>query len=88
MSEGKVDTGLAEVRGAPSERAQRGWVLKLLESVRGVSIHELGRIGVERRKDGRRERTKMQEGFMAVDEPVGIVRGGSPETGGLADLFG
>lgn len=82
----------------PLERARRAEVLALLEGVRGVSMYELGKVvtGARAARVGRRgggglrggERTAMQEQFMAVDEAVAVVRGGSPEAGSLADLFG
>jgi len=82
----RVDRRLAKLRGAnrSDERQQRSIVLELLSSVRGVSIHELGRI--ERAKP--KKRTQFQEQYMNVDEQPTIVRGGSPGLAGVADMFG
>lgn len=94
-----VDQHLERIR-RPAEghaRSRRAEVLALLENVRGVSIHEMGRIAIgnpgagleQGGRSGRaRSKTAMQGHFMAVDEQVEVVRGGSPEPGSLADLFG
>lgn len=79
----RVERKLARLRRGADEKVQRSVVLDLLSSVRGVGIHELGRI--ERRK----KRSGVQEMYMSVDEQqVGIVRGNSPELVGVADMFG
>lgn len=84
MTAVKIDSGLAAIKAANSERGQRGLVLGLLENVRGVGISELGKI---QKKD--KKRSKMQEAFMAVDEaPKVDVGAGSPDLGGVAELFG
>lgn len=82
----RVDKRLAKLR-APQreERMQRAIVLDLLASVRGVSIHEQGKI--ERAKP--KKRTPFQEQYMNVDQQQpAIVRGGSPGLAGVADMFG
>lgn len=83
MSERRVDDAVAGIVGAGSERQQRGLVLGLLEGVRGVGIHELGRM--ERPK----KRSAMQAAYMEVEaRPAEVVRGGSPGLEGMAGLFG
>jgi len=79
----RVDRYIAKLRSCASEKQARSLVLDLLSSVRGVSIHELGRMERVVRK-----RTKMQEQYMTEVERTGIVRGGSPELAGVADMFG
>jgi exportin-5 len=84
--EARVDRRLAKLRSAnrSDERLQRSIVLDLLSSVRGVSIHEQGKI--ERAKP---KKTKFQEQYMSVDQPENvIVRGTSPGLAGVADMFG
>lgn len=81
----RVDRKLAVLRGAnQSERMQRSIVLDLLSSVRGVSIHEQGKI--ERAKP--KKKTAVQEQYMSVDEQPTIIRGTSPGLAGVADMFG
>ncbi|KAF2846049.1 ARM repeat-containing protein, partial [Plenodomus tracheiphilus IPT5] len=87
--EGRVDRRLQKLRnGARDERSQRGVVLDLLQGVRGVGIHEQGRM---LRRDGG-GRTKLMEGYMRMEEDgpgAGVVvRGGSPGLSGVADMFG
>lgn len=79
----RVDRYIAKIRSCASEKQARSLVLDLLSSVRGVSIHELGKMERVVRK-----RTKMQEQYMTEVERTGIVRGGSPELAGVADMFG
>ncbi|KAF2459593.1 armadillo-type protein [Lineolata rhizophorae] len=81
---------------APQDRQQRALVLDLLASVRGVSIHELGKV---QRPEGRK-RSAAAERYMNVDqEGVGESggRGASGKGGvgegeealaGVADMFG
>jgi exportin-5 len=82
----RLDRRLAKLRGAnrSDDRLQRSIVLDLLSSVRGVSIHEQGKI--ERGKP--KKKSAFQEQYMSVDQPPQIVRGTSPELAGVADMFG
>ncbi|KAF4539483.1 Protein msn5 [Lasiodiplodia theobromae] len=81
----KVDRAFSHIQSVASERQQRGVVLDLLSGVRGVSIHEQGKIG----RPERQKKVQVQEQYMAVEQgPATIKRGGSPELGGLADMFG
>ncbi|KAI9801654.1 MAG: hypothetical protein M1833_002336 [Piccolia ochrophora] len=80
---------------AGNGRQQRALVLELLESVRGVSVAEMGRWevrGVRRGGGGGgagagKTRSEMQEGFMRVDEGR-KEKEASPDLGGVADMFG
>jgi exportin-5 len=84
----RVDRKLAKLHTAnrQDERMQRSIVLDLLSSIKGVSIHEQGRI-VRPNKD--KKRTALMEQYMCVEaDQKGIVRGGSPGLAGVADMFG
>jgi exportin-5 len=66
---------------------QRSIVLDLLSSIKGVSIHEQGKI--QRASNGKgKGRSQMMEQYMSVDQPADIVRGTSPGLAGVADMFG
>lgn len=82
----RVDRRLAKLRGAnrSDDRMQRSIVLDLLSSVRGVSIHEQGKI--ERPKP--KKKTPFQEQYMSIDQAPTIIRGTSPGLEGVADMFG
>ncbi|ORY09735.1 armadillo-type protein [Clohesyomyces aquaticus] len=82
----RVDRQLAKLRGAnrSDDRLQRSIVLNLLSSVRGVSIHEQGKI--ERKTP--KKKTAFEQQYMSVDQPATIVRGTSPGLAGVADMFG
>lgn len=83
--EQRVDRRLAKLRIAnrQDERMQRSIVLDLLSSIKGVSIHEQGKIV----RPPIKKRTVMMEQYMVVDEQPGIVRGTSPGLAGVADMF-
>lgn len=82
----RVDRRLAKLRNAnrSDERMQRSIVLDLLSSIKGVSIHEQGKIQRPKAKP----RTAMMEQYMSVDQQPTIVRGTSPGLAGVADMFG
>jgi exportin-5 len=82
----RVDRRLTKLHAASrnDDRLQRSIVLDLLSSVRGVSIHEQGRI--ERAKP--KKKSAFQDQYMSVDAAPQIVRGGSPELAGVAGMFG
>jgi exportin-5 len=82
----RVDRRLAKLRGAnrQDERMQRSIVLDLLSSIKGVSIHEQGKI----QRTAPKKRTAFQEQYMSVDQSSTIVRGTSPGLAGVADMFG
>ncbi len=67
-------------------RQQRAIVLHLLESLRGVSISEQGRIA---KPDAKKMRSAIQERYMTVDmQGDGAVKEKSPDLGGVAEMFG
>ncbi|KAF2096394.1 ARM repeat-containing protein [Rhizodiscina lignyota] len=80
-----------------SDRHVRAIVLGLLSEVRGQSIHEMGRIVPDKAPGDpesgpkpRKERSKMQEQYMSVDESAsagGIGQGGEESLAGVADMF-
>jgi exportin-5 len=82
----RVDRKLAKLRSVnrQDERTQRAIVLDLLSSIKGVSIHEQGKMV----RAGPKKRTAFQEQYMSVDQPAAIVRGTSPGLAGVADMFG
>ncbi|CAO2656045.1 Nn.00g048480.m01.CDS01 [Neocucurbitaria sp. VM-36] len=82
----RVDRRLAKLRGAnrQDERMQRSIVLDLLSSIKGVSIHEQGRIVRAQPK----KKSALLEQYMSVDQQPEIVRGTSPGLAGVADMFG
>ena len=90
MDPRRVDDAVAKIKDAASERQQRAHVLALLEGVRGVSIHEAGRI--QPRPTPASKRSKMQQAYMEVDGSAGKsadgTRGESPGLEGMANLFG
>jgi exportin-5 len=82
----KIDRQLAKLKAAnrQDERMQRSVVLDLLSSIKGVSIHEQGKI----QRTAPKKRSAFQEQYMSVDQPAQIVRGTSPGLAGVADMFG
>jgi exportin-5 len=82
----RVDRRLAKLKTAnrSDERMQRSIVLDLLSSIKGVSIHEQGKI----QRAAPKKKTKFEEQYMSVDEPARIVRGTSQELAGVANMFG
>ena len=88
--ESRVDRALQTITETRSERQQRSLVLDLLAGVRGVSIHELGKI--ERpavAAASRKARASIQEQYtMSLDAKPVIVRGDSPDMTGFAEILG
>jgi len=70
----------AVVTEGKSERQQRALVLDLLGDIRGVSIHEMGRIERPKRRE------KVREEYMQPEQ-TGIVRG-EEDFEGVQDMFG
>lgn len=86
MQASKVEKVVRRIRETESERSQRTYVLDLLEGVRGVSIHEAGKID---RRDTKAKRSAMQQGFMEVEAKAKVDgRGESPGLEGMAGMFG
>lgn len=93
ITDEQIDRALDQITINQGERHQRAIVLSLLEGLRGVSIHEMGKLisnTTRREQTAGKTRTAMQEQFanMAVDpQPSTITRGGSAEIEGLSQLF-
>lgn len=86
MSSQKVDSAIERIVASASERTQRVLVLELLEGVRGVSIHEMGKID---RRDGKGKKSALMMQYMQVEEKSGGgKREQSPQLEGMADMFG
>ncbi len=84
ITEEKVGHMARNFARASNQRQQRALILELLEGLRGVAVSEQGRI----KRDVKKERSAMQERYMKVDDRVEYRRGGSPDLGGVADMFG
>jgi hypothetical protein len=82
---------LAAVVDASDERTKREAVFLLLREVRGMNIHEFGKLkksGLDRRKVIRRNAGEGdEEGMEGVNEQARIVRGGEESLEGVAGLF-
>jgi exportin-5 len=86
MSSQKVDSAIERIVASASERTQRALVLELLEGVRGVSIHEMGKID---RRDGKAKKSALMMQYMQVEEKSGGgKREQSPQLEGMAEMFG
>lgn len=86
MTAEKVDHTANRLFQVQSGRLQRALVLDLLDGLRGVSISEQGKIA---RPDARKARSAMQERYMNVENDRQDGRKeGSPDLGGVADMFG
>ncbi|KAL8779897.1 MAG: hypothetical protein Q9213_006719 [Squamulea squamosa] len=83
----KVDHAIQQLYKAhQNNRQQRAIVLDLLESLRGVSISEQGRIA---KPDPKKIRSAIQQSYMTVEmQEDGKVKEESPDLGGVADMFG
>ena len=91
MSEQRVANAEAALVRSTAARQQRALILDLLESLRGVSIAEQGKI-LGSREDRRKARSALQERYMTSEmegqqnQKVDINDG--PDLSGVADLFG
>jgi exportin-5 len=88
----KITETEAQLHRSTSPRQQRAWVLEFLESLRGVSVAEQGKL-MGSREDRRKARSALQERYMTNEmetqeqnQRVDINDG--PDLGGVADLFG
>ncbi|CAK1359336.1 Protein MSN5 [Cercospora beticola] len=86
ITEQKIDKAIAKMTRTHNERSQRSVVLDLLEGVRGVSIHEMGK--VEQAKAKKKENKGVAAQYTMTVENTGVVRGGEDELDGVAGLFG
>jgi len=84
MDREKANRAIAAIRSEANEKRAKGFVWELLSSIRGVSIHEMGKIqlATPKKKKAKRE-------FMNTDgDDIEIKRGGSPALEGVGDMFG
>jgi exportin-5 len=84
----RVSEAIIRVRSSPSEKVGRAVVLDLLEQIRGVSIHEMGRIGGPKKSRTTAKllaQLEMQQGQQP--QQARIERGGSPGLEGVANLL-
>ncbi|KAF1811184.1 ARM repeat-containing protein [Eremomyces bilateralis CBS 781.70] len=87
----RVDDAVANIRAASGQgmdRKARACVLTLLEGVRGVSIHEMGKVERPAFESQKKPRSKLAEMYMSGVENQGIVRGGEANLAGVASMFG
>jgi exportin-5 len=82
----KVATAIERIQSCHSERVGRALVLELLEQIRGLSIHEMGRIGGP--KKSKTHQKLLDQYAMSLDMPPKIDRGGSPSLEGVGELLG
>ena len=86
MSSSNARQAFINVKKAKALRARGKIMLKLLENLRGVGVHELGKISTP---SSNRRRKTIQEQYTKMDDDTPrIQRGGSPESGAMTDLFG
>ena len=86
MSSDKVDRALERIYSPKNEREQRSVVLKLLEGVKAVSIHEAGKI---EREPPKKKAGAPQEKYMEVEQmPARVVEGEEVGLDGVAGMFG
>jgi exportin-5 len=94
MSPARIDKALQRVGKMGNERQQRAVVLELLEGVRGVSIHEMGKLEQAKAKKREHSAGRLQQYTMELEPKPGGVRGGDgggggdEELDGVAGLFG
>ncbi|KAI4290375.1 MAG: hypothetical protein L6R35_000339 [Caloplaca aegaea] len=83
----KLDRAIQQLYKAhQNTRQQRAIVLDLLESLRGVSVSEQGRMT---KPDPTKVRSAIQERYMTVDvQAEGKEKDATPDLGGIADMFG
>jgi exportin-5 len=90
IEERKFDQVAKQLLSVNSGRQQRALVLDLLQGLRGQSITEQGQIAKppQNPKSATREkRTALQQHLMAEDQEANRNRAGSPDLGGLVEMF-
>ena len=83
MPKSKVEKAVGKLLKAPNERQQRALVLDLLEGVRGVSIHEAGKIAREAPK----AKKAVAAQYMEVEARPVATEGDEQGLDGVAGLF-
>lgn len=85
MSTGKVEHAIHKIRHTNNERQQRSLVLELLEGVRGVSIHEAGKIVQKKASTTTKQGVPLQ--YMEVEQKKVIANGDDSGLDGISGLF-
>lgn len=93
LEQDKVDDAanqLAQITLAGSSRRMRAVVLKLLESVRGIRVSELGKIDNKQERSSLLEKYKQRDalGMQSVEESAITNDSEGVDLGGVADMFG
>jgi exportin-5 len=86
MKAEKVERRFERLRNTRSPSQGAGIVLEMLQGLRGVSIHELGKMTAPRRKQSKT--TMTADIGMAGVVTDGIERGGEEQLEGVAGMFG
>jgi exportin-5 len=90
IEERRFDQVAKQLFAVNSGRQQRALVLDLLQGLRGQSIAEQGQIAKlpqNPKSVAREKRTALQQHLMAEDQEAGRNRAGTPDLGGLVDMF-
>lgn len=83
-----VDEALKAVFEIKSERQQRAYVLKFLADVRGVSIHQLGKMEKPRGRKGGVGGAAVPSEYMQVEQPTHRGRSDSVDLAGVSEMLG
>jgi exportin-5 len=83
----KVQAAIERIRGCGVEKVGRALVLELLEQIRGVSIHEMGRIGGPKKSKTQAKLLQQYEQQQQEAQVKAAERGDSPSLEGVADLL-
>ena len=84
MPAARVEAAINSICSSTSARQQRSVVLDLLDGVRGVSIHEAGKIMT--RADSKQQRSNVPAKYMEVESKPAITDGAEIGLDGLAGL--
>ncbi|KIV99830.1 uncharacterized protein PV09_08500 [Verruconis gallopava] len=87
MDPEKVQRRFERLRQTKSPTQGAAIVLEMLQGLRGVSIHELGKITAAPRRKASRDKLKMEMEMGGIVND-GIRRGGEEELDGIAGMFG
>ena len=88
MQEDQVEKAIRHLyQSQNNPRQQRATVLHLLQGFRGVGVSEMGRLP---RPDPRKLKSRMQKQYETADMQTesGKDKEGSPDLGGVAEMFG
>lgn len=86
MTQEKADRAISHLyRSSENRRQQRAVVLQLLEAYRGMTIDQQGKLP---RLDHTKIKSEMQAKYTATNVDATVKKEGSPDLGGMAELFG